>query len=556
MNNRLSMLLITLLSLFLVGCGSVDTSSDEPDSSSSSSSSTIEVDDVTGNVINDTTSPLESNGDLSISGKITFDRIGVNANRIGLDHEHVQVLPARRVTVKAIGSSNEVVATTSTDDQGEYRLEHLPENTEIKIRVYSEMLKTGDGGWDVKVQDNTNGDATYVLEGSLISTGTSNTRRSLHAPLGWDSSVNAYTSTRASAPFAILDSIYGAMKKVIDVDSKTSFPKLLVNWSVHNIAAGNGSEAGLADGQIITSHYDGGDRLYILGDANSDTDEFDDHIIIHEWAHYFESKFSRSDSIGGAHGAGDHLDIRVAFGEGWGNAFSAIATDNPIYFDTVGVAQSSGWYMDIEGERKVVPGWFSEASVQRILYDLYDSHDDEGDRLSLGFAPIYKVLVGPQKETKAFTSIFSFITALKLEVPEDRSKIDSILASEDIGSIEEIYGNTFYLLYADMDEGQTINVCTSSRYGIGNKLDNHRYIRLNIYGGGSYTVRVVQTNGSRSDPDFGIFKTVPFEQIGLSEETTLQQEEARYHLDAGGYLLDISDYNDLTEACFDVSVTN
>ncbi len=36
------------------------------------------------------------------------------------------------------------------------------------------------------------------------------------------------------------------------------------------------------------SNYDGERNLWILGDENGDTDEFDDHIIIHEWAHYFE----------------------------------------------------------------------------------------------------------------------------------------------------------------------------------------------------------------------------------------------------------------------------
>ncbi len=54
-----------------------------------------------------------------------------------------------------------------------------------------------------------------------------------------------------------------------------------------------------------------------------------------------KNQFSRADNIGGSHSLGEALDIRVAFGEGWGNAFSAIATDNPIYFDTYGDMQST-----------------------------------------------------------------------------------------------------------------------------------------------------------------------------------------------------------------------
>ena len=63
-------------------------------------------------------------------------------------------------------------------------------------------------------------------------------------------------------------------------------------------------------------------------ERNEDSDEYDRHIIIHEWGHYFEDKLSRADSIGGPHGLSDRLDFRVAFGEGWGNAISAIITDD------------------------------------------------------------------------------------------------------------------------------------------------------------------------------------------------------------------------------------
>jgi hypothetical protein len=275
--------------------------------------------------------------------------------------------------------------------------------------------------------------------------------------------------------------------------------------------------------------------------------------MIHEWGHYFEANFSRADSIGGPHTNGDRLDIRVAFGEGWGNGWSAIATDNPIYFDTMGVRQSNGFYMDIENQVTQNPGWFSEVSVQKILYDLYDSHDDGRDKLSLGFKPIYKVLTGPQKTTPAFTSIFSFITYLKEQNPSVANKIDDILASENIDSIQNIYGSTIApKLYVDLDDIDYI--CTYSRYGQFNKLYNHRYIRFNISQDNNYIVRAEQNNGRNADPDFTIYKTNPFTQIGASEATVPRVEENRYSLTSGNYLLDISDYNGINVACFNVTI--
>ena len=79
-----------------------------------------------------------------------------------------------------------------------------------------------------------------------------------------------------------------------------AFPVMKFNWSVNNRAvSGNDST-----GDIGTSSYKGNGNVYILGDADSDTDEFDDHVVVHEWGHYFEDQMSRSDSIGGPHSGG------------------------------------------------------------------------------------------------------------------------------------------------------------------------------------------------------------------------------------------------------------
>ncbi len=60
----------------------------------------------------------------------------------------------------------------------------------------------------------------------------------LHADSGWGG--GGYSGVRQAAPFAILDSIYQAMKKVRDADSSAVFPKLKANWSIYNVPAGQG----------------------------------------------------------------------------------------------------------------------------------------------------------------------------------------------------------------------------------------------------------------------------------------------------------------------------
>lgn len=116
----------------------------------------------------------------------------------------------------------------------------------------------------------------------------------------------------------------------------------------------------------------GRDGIYVLGDyTQGDTDEFDQHVIAHEAGHYFEDRFSRSDSLGGEHGLNDRLDLRVAFGEGWGDAFGAMALNDPVYRDSFSGQAQDGAF-SLESSTPSAPGWFSEFSTFKILWDIFD----------------------------------------------------------------------------------------------------------------------------------------------------------------------------------------
>ncbi|MCK4442574.1 MAG: hypothetical protein KAU90_11265, partial [Sulfurovaceae bacterium] len=285
-------ILVVLFSFIISGCGEITTTDgtivDNQIGTINNSSSSDSTDNITSNLDNDNNeiNTTSSNKSLKIIGKITYDRVWVNSNGIGLDYNHITKEPSKQVIVKAIGVNNQVIASTTTDDNGNYRLNNLPSNTRIKVQVYAKMKKNGIGGWDIKVIDNTNSNSQYVMESNPIDLTNNSLRVNLNAQSGWGG--YSYTGKRTSAPFAILDSIYQAIQKVLSANRSATFPSLLVNWSENNVPSGNGDEAELRDGQIVTSHYDGNQQLWILGDANSDTDEYDNHIIIHEWGHYFE----------------------------------------------------------------------------------------------------------------------------------------------------------------------------------------------------------------------------------------------------------------------------
>lgn len=487
---------------------------------------------------------------VTLSGKITYDLVPANSNNIGLDYGSISQEAVKGAQVDVLDSADNIIDSTTTDTSGDYSFT-INENAEVKIRVWAKLYKSGTPRWDVKIIDNTNSDAVYVMDGALSSVGTGNSIRNLNASSGWGGS--SYTSSRVAASFAMLDSVYSSIQTILTADSLAVFPPLLVNWSINNVATAGDKTLG----QITTSHYTNA-NLYILGDENSDTDEYDDHVIAHEWGHYYEDKFSRSDSIGGSHGGGDTLDIRVAFGEGWGNAFSGMALDNPVYFDTSGSQQNSGFYIDVESGTSSNPGWYSEDSVQHILYDLYDSTDDGSDSLSLGFGPIHNVFIGAEKTTPAFTSIFTFITELKSENPGDVGSIDTIVTDESIATITDIYGTgrtnkASSYPYYDLSVGNSVSVQTSTTYGFYNKLSNRQYVRFTIASTGTYTIRVAQTNGTNSNPDFYLYQSSSFGFIGSSSGNGSSQE-INILLTAGSYLLDIFDNNSVATADFNVTI--
>jgi hypothetical protein len=219
-----------------------------------------------------------------------------------------------------------------------------------------------------------------------------------------------------------------------------------VNWSPNNTPSAGDKTLG----QIGTSHFSPAEnQIYILGKEGIDTDEFDAHVIVHEWAHYFEKNLSRSDSPGGPHGNGDVLDPRLAFGEGYGNALASMLLPETIYADTLwsgGSIVAGGFDAETEPSPTddPTPGPFSETSVMRLLYDLFDPGAAEGfDTVGVGLGVIYDVLTGPEKTTQALTTIGSFVAGLKAHpsmTAPTRTAIDTLLAHYNIGPITDEWG--------------------------------------------------------------------------------------------------------------------
>ncbi|MBN1237057.1 MAG: hypothetical protein JXB36_01075 [Gammaproteobacteria bacterium] len=495
-------------------------------------------------------------GQVVVSGTVTFDYVPIVLDRgiPKLGYTATVPRPARGVTVQAVDGASggaEVLASATTDEAGRYALTLTPDTSGLRVLVRAEMLRDGTPGWDFRVVDNTQGDALYVLESEELATGRTDQTLDLHAASGWDGS--AYTEPRAAAPFAILDAVHESAAVVLDAAPDMIFPPLALHWSPDNAPTrGDGGLPDFATGEIGSSLFIPNVGIYVLGSADSDTDEYDRHVIAHEWGHYLEFAISRSDSIGGPHTRGDQLDMRTAFSEGFANAFSGIALGDTVYKDTLGPGQSSGFLFDVEGpfypgttsatHANPHPGWFSEESVHELIYDLYDAAPDIGeDTLALGLAPLFEALAGQHGDSEALTSIFPFVRALKEAHPEEQARIDTLVGVHDIEPVEDHFGtgednggtptngdgggliggatggtqdSDVLPIYNDVVvNGAPVEVCSTDDYrsedtGSVNKLGSRAFLRLTASGGvHTFTASTtVVPDGASADPDMRLHR--------------------------------------------------
>ncbi|WP_324313730.1 hypothetical protein [Povalibacter sp.] len=532
-------------------------------------------------------------GNTVVRGRIQFERPPFTAVAgQGLNFANPVISPARQAVVEAINnaSSRTRIAATTTDANGSYWLE-VPQNTQMVVSARAEMISSGSAPtWTFRVLNNTNNGALYVLDGAGFDSGTATVTRDMLATTGWGGT--GYTGTRAAAPFAILDTVYRTRELILSAVPTTAFPALNLYWSPDNRTTVSSAANWFCttNGNIGTTFYTNGALaldsgnctpqvalpagIYVLGDyagGAGDTDEFDQHVIAHEFGHYIEDRFSRSDSIGGDHGAGDRLDLRVAFGEGWGNAYSGMTLNDPVYRDSHdGV--SADFQFNMESDSADAEGWYSESSVHEILWDLFDSTNDGADTLSLGFAPLYSVMTGAQRTTEALTSIYTFAAGLRaLSSSTQISGLNALLTGESISASADAFGSgetntggisTATPIYTDISRNQPLSICSSSDENDGKKLGARRFLRLTLASATALGISVqgavgpgAPANGQpASDPDIYVYSRGELIEAGTSTGSSETLPQRVYP--AGVNILEVHDYvGGVVPHCMTISIS-
>lgn len=493
--------------------------------------------------------PAPPVAEVTITGRIFYERVPLAAQLgRGLDYAAIVAEPARGIVVEAVNTANSsVIATASTSTEcasdptcpGRYTFT-VPANTSVLIRARAEMIRAAPDPlprWRFSVRDIDTSPTPFVYDSPPLQVATSAITRDVTIPSGWSSS-GLPTGIRHAAPFAILDTIYRSYQFILSVEPSADFPALTLDWSSLNLGFDT----------FYTSELDGSNpRIVISGEVNVDTDEYDPHVVAHEFGHYIENQFSRSDSIGGPHAISQFLDPRVAFGEGFGYAFAAMVLNDSQARDSFGNRQGNDSFFDIENNNiSATRGWYSESSNWVILWDLFDPANDANDPLALGFAPIWQVLRGPQRTANALTTVFSFIGALKTQNPALANQIDTIVSGQAIassvideyGSLETNDANQPHVLpiYTPIVlDGGTVTVTSINRFSTPNKLSNARFLRFNLPF--DRTVKFQAVAGAGRDADLIVYRRGAVVQRG----DEVGNEDFSATLSAGDYVLEVYD---------------
>lgn len=536
-----------------------------------------------GPTVDDTAEKTNEPVFVLLSGTVTFDFVPRGPLRplglSSLDYENIQVRPVRGATIEIISDSDTLVFSTETNANGEYFVTILPDQN-VLVRVRAELLREDTASWDFSVTDNTNENALYTMEGSLAAI-SANQTRDLHAPADWN--FPGYSPGRRAAPFAVLDAVYQIVDTFVEVDPDIQLPPAEFRWSENNTTEDGDISLGQIGGSFYRPFGFGGPdagNIFIVGAEDDDTDEYDYHVIVHEWGHYFEDRLSRSDSIGGPHSNTTTLDMRVAFGEGWGNGLSAIILDDPIYVDVKGPSQFFGFSFDIEnGDLFDAVGWYGEGSVHSIIYDLYDADPDGADAISLGLEPIYEALIAPEYvEQGTLTSIYSFLTQLIEDNPSDAGGIRSLAVEQDIfGTGFDGQGETndngvpevLPIYQVATVNGSAVEVCSDNLFDESNRLGNRRFVLVNLPSPGRYTFRAERVRGlDDANPGITIIgpRTVSGEvgrfTCGSSESGNIETSTCS-GLSDGEHVVEVFDAGNVDGedstggfACFNVTITD
>jgi hypothetical protein len=409
-----------------------------------------------------------SGNQVTITGQATYHarQLFEDANgNGGLGGLPGAVFPIRQAEVQVIAPNGSIAQCTSTDDAGRFSFLLPQGNGTYKVSVLSRSPQ-GSNVVKVSVLNRPAENSVYSISGTTTATQS-----------------HVMNTIDASADGQVLGGAFNIMDKILDTNNFlrktagncssqfTGCPDFIVAPKVNAYWMKGFDPSGYTGGRSPLSFYlPGYSRLFILGGLNgdtdsSDTDHFDNSIIIHEYGHFLEDNVFRSNSPGGSHTGDAIIDPRLAWSEGWGNFIQAAVQSSPHYRDTYGNADGmTGFFYNADLENPVSDypnfvgeGNFREFSVTRFLWDTIDDTPAEArfgftDDIHDRFIEIWAAL---NRRSEGFLDPkYAFLNVGEVHLSQEYARLNDPLAQGsdfvNIRGLERHRGDTTdYAQYVD-----------------------------------------------------------------------------------------------------------
>lgn len=503
---------------------------------------------------------------VTITGKALYEVRRVSDSGLGAV-DSSNPIPIRYAEIIVTDSTGGAIQCGETDGSGQFSLQLQASSTPVTINV------------------NTRGNNNYV-KASVLDSPSSMTYYSLTSQVIPNSS-KSVSDIVASGAGEILGGAFNIFDQVVKSNDTlrtqtascatygcTTFtvaPKVTIYWAkgVNPASYFGMPSTGLS---FYTPETD---ELYILGGMsgdvnNSDTDHFDNSVIVHEYGHFIEDQFSKSDSPGGSHDGARAIDARLAWSEGWADFFQSAVSGNYYYRDTYGnsdcneSADCNGLLIDMEIETCANPnlcdiptlqgeGNFREFSITRFLWDFID-HPTTGayigktesgsvDSVTASFAELWAAFTGEfASNTHHHRNIGLFHELRAVLQNATTTGISTLLNAEKHDNSQKEYART---LLSGSCSQMSITESNSSYLGVSltskHPMTTNDFYQYNHLGG-AFTLKLTYSN----NPDLALYLygdgyIYGEGWIGVSDETgDGSTEEISYsNLAAGLYVINV-----------------
>jgi hypothetical protein len=297
-------------------------------------------------------------GAATLQSRLLYEKIPATAK--GLDLEHPVKTPAPQIHLELrTADQKTVLARTTTDDDGRFLLDIPPNAGQVSFYVVAEM-----GG--IQVRDPRT-DAPYAVA------------LGPYAPSSAPQELILPDRGRLSGPFNILALMCKANQVLSQIEPGLPLADRppVVYWSP------------TSDRFVVTES-----AIFLVGRRDTDSDEFDDSVILVWYAEYLLGRFSPVSGPKGPAYLGERVDPRQAWVEGWKGFFAQAVLDSPILIDTNGTNGSNAVAIDLDQDQLDgdVPGYWSAWDVTSALWDMYAKGGADGPHMGLGLGPIWRVM--------------------------------------------------------------------------------------------------------------------------------------------------------------------